>query len=485
MAPSKRNHTPASELIPDPAFDKGMPVNVDAERYTLGSILLGHEKALDLIETLKPEDYSLHAHQLIFARILDIRGRGGLPDRVMVAEELQKHGQLLTVGGLTGLVELDEGLPEIANIAGYFGIVREKSALRQEIYTLQAGLNRAMLGESSAEEIATSVSRSLEEIGTGPDSDGGKSAQQVVEEFRGGISSFLDPSQRKGGLPTGMFKIDEMLGGGIQDGEMVVVAARPSCGKSAWALNVAQNTCLNPNGPQRVDFFSLEMSAASLVTRLMCAHGRVDQHRFRAGYLSKDDRYRMQTALGEIMECPLRIHDDFAKTLPGLIRRMRRAIKEGSKLLILDYVQLATTGNRSESRNQELTEICRTLKLLNLDYGTPIMVLSQIGRSAERRGGAMEPQLGDMKDTGAIEETANVVIALHRPELYSRNREDNKGAAKAFILKNRDGPCGSVNLRFIHAYAQFVSATDDMPLNEDGSPSEEPPPSAPVPPSEW
>lgn len=463
---------------PDLALLKGLPCNLDAEKYSLGSILLGGIELFDKVD-LKIEDFSLEKHRRIYGRMLDLRDRAIPVDRVTLAEELARQGQLESVDGLSYLISLDEGLPEIANLEAYVGIVREKSRLRQIIYASQSAITQALLAEAKAEDISASTGKTLDEISTGPGDDSGKTAQQVVEEYRGGISAFLDPSQRKSGLPTGMTKIDEMLGGGLQQGEVVIVAARPSVGKSAWALNVAQNLCLREHEPLRVDFFSLEMSGASLITRMMCARAQMDQHKFRGGFVNKDDRRRLQRSLNDVMESQLRIHDDSVKTLAGLMKSMKRAVKEGSSLLILDYLQLVTTGRRTDNRNQELSEICRTLKLFNLDSGVPIAALSQIGRSSERRGGTMKPQLGDLKDSGAIEETGNVVIALHREELYSKGREDNRGKAEALILKNRDGPTGTVNLRFIHAWSQFVNAADDV-RDEDPRPPDDGPEPSPM-----
>lgn len=462
------------KAVEDAVLAKGLPANEDAERYSLGSILLGGIELFDKVD-LKPEDFSLEKNRRIYARMLDLRDRGVAVDRITLAEELMRQGQLESVDGLSYLISLDDGLPEIANLGAYVEIVREKSRLRQIIHTSQSAINQALLAEAKAEDIAASTGKTLDAISTGPGDDSGKTAQQVVEEYRGGISAFLDPSQRKSGLPTGLNKVDEMLGGGLQQGELVIIAARPSCGKSAIALNIAQNLCLREYDPLRVDFFSLEMSGSSLITRMMCARAQMDQHKFRGGYVGKDDRLRLQKSLNDVMESRLRIHDDSVKTLGGLMKSMKRAVKEGSSLLILDYLQLVTTGRRTDNRNQELSEICRTLKLFNLDSGVPMAALSQIGRSSERRGGNMKPQLGDLKDSGAIEETGNVVIALHREELYSKGREDNRGKAEALILKNRDGPTGTVNLRFIHAWSQFVNASENV-RDEDQRPADEPEP---------
>jgi len=461
MASSKRRHPeePPSNLPPDLTFERGLPADAEAERLCLGSILLGQEQALDL----SAEEFSLEKHRRIFLRILDLRDRNQPIDRVTVAGELMRQGQLESVDGLTYLASLTQDLPELSNVTGYMEIVREKARLRKIIFASQRTIDRALIAMEPADEIAASVTHSLEEVVSRPSDDSAKTAQQIVEGYPGGIGAFLDPTLRKHGLPTGLSKLDEMLAGGLHDGELIVLAARPRAGKSALALNIAHHLCLRENDPVRVDFFSLEMSAASLITRMMCAEAKVDSHKFRSGFVGRDERCRLQVGLNAIMESPLRIHDD-TKTLGPMLSDMRRAIKEGTRLIILDYLQLVQTGERDDQmgRAQQLAKILRALKLMNLKYGVPQLVLSQIGRSSEKRGGSMEPQLGDLKDSGAIEETGNVVLIVHRPELYS-SKDEHKGTAKVIVAKARDGDTGFVNLRFIGAWTQFITPTDDIP----------------------
>lgn len=246
-------------------------------------------------------------------------------------------------------------------------------------------------------------------------------------------------------------------------------------------LNICQNISLHKLTPQRTDIFSLEMSGESLITRMLCAVSRVESHKFRTGFLGSSERRALQVGFDGILNAPLRIHDDFKKTLPGLVRRIRKAIKEGSKLIAIDYAQLMVTGGKTENRNLEIGEIGRTLKMITLELKTPILLLSQIGRSADKRGGDQRPQLSDLKDSGTLEEHADTVLAIYREELVKRDRDDNKGLADIDILKQRNGPTGRVPLRFVHGWTKFENRAEDTAFPEEETGETEPPPIAPSP----
>jgi replicative DNA helicase len=458
----------------DLAYEKGLPANPDAERFCLGSVLLNDSVYDQVAEALELDDWSLEKHRRIFGRMKDLHDRGERIDRVTMANELARQGQLESVDGLGYLVSLDDGLPEIANIGSYIRIVKEKAALRKIIFHSQRTINNALQGEFTSDELAAEQLSFADKVRSGAErSEDGRTPESIVLEFPGGISAFLDPTLRKRGLPTGFRRLDDMLGGGLQNGEMIILAARPTVGKSACCLNICQHVVMHPRTPQRADIFSLEMSGESLITRMLCAAARVDQHKFRAGFLNKDERGALQNALYRITTAPLRIHDDFKKTLPALVRRIRHAHKEGSKLIAIDYVQLMVTGSRAENRNLEIGEIGRTLKLIALELQIPVLLLSQIARSAERRGGDQRPQLSDLKDSGTLEEHADTVLSLYREELVKRDRDDNRGLADLDILKQRNGPTGRVPLRFIGQWTSFENRAQDADFPEE--PGEPPP----------
>src|SRR5258708_1135414 len=292
----------------DIALERGLPDYQEAERFVLGSILLDDSVYLQVAGSVDPEDFSLEKHRRLFARMKDLYDRGEKIDRVTVADELMKQGQLESVDGLTYLISLDEGLPAISNLDSYVRIVKDKSILRRIIFSSQKMIDRCILGEEEPEQILSSAEENLLKLGESRAKDALASPDRIIREFEGGINAFLDPSKRIKGIGTGFIKMDEMTGG-LHPGELVLIAARPSMGKTALALNIAQHVAMNPQQKQTVAVFSLEMSKESLLTRMICASARVDQQKFRAGYLNQDERRRLQQAASELAAAPLFLDD--------------------------------------------------------------------------------------------------------------------------------------------------------------------------------
>ena len=447
----------------DLAFEKGLPSNVDAERFVLGSILLNHDAYFQVAGAVEPDDFSLEKHRRIFARMKELYDRGEKIDRLTVANELMKQGQLESVDGLTYLVSLDEGMPEIANLDSYIRIVKDKSALRKMIFTAQKVIDRCLIGEEEPDEILAGAEESLLKLGEARSGDQLQSPATIIEQFPGGINAFLDPSRRVSGLSTGFTKFDEMTGG-LHGGELIILAARPSMGKTALALNVAQHVATHPKVRKPVAVFSLEMSSASLLTRLLCAGARVDQHKFRAGYLNADERRRLQVALADLTEAPLFIDDTAGVHLMDIHAKLRRLkAQHGLALVVVDYLQLMSSRGRSENRNQEVSAISRGLKLMAKELDVPFLVLSQLSRAAETRVGDHKPQLSDLRDSGSIEQDADLVGFIFREEVYKRDREDLKGLADLIIAKQRNGPIGNVPLTFLGQFTRFENRAEDLP----------------------
>ena len=401
----------------------------------------------------------------------DIATKGERIERLTLISALQDQGQLESVEGIAGVLELEEGLPNLPDIGSYLRRVVEMAKRRQIIFLGQRAMDAAYQGTDS-QEIAAHVADRLVPIQSGAeDNEDGRSPQSIVENFPGGgFSAFMDPSLRKRGLPTGLFRLDDMLGGGLQDGELIILAARTAMGKSALALNICHYVTMHPRNPQRADIFSLEMSGESLVTRMLCAAARVDSAKFRAGFLNRDERSTLQRALYEIVNAPLRIHDDFRKTLAALLKRIKHAHKHGSKLIVIDYAQLMVTGTRTENRNLEIGEIARALKMVAHDLQIPVLLLSQIGRSAEKRGGDMRPQLSDLKDSGSLEESADTVLAIYRAEVYKRDNPELHGLADIEVLKQRAGATGRISVRFVKQWTSFENPSDETPPDEPYTP---------------
>lgn len=440
------------------ALEKGLPANLDAERFVLGSILLDHLQFIQTAGALAPEDFSLEKHRRIFRRMMDIHGRGERIDRVTVANELLRHDELESCDGLSYLVSLDDGLPRIFNLDSYIRIVRDKAVLRHIIFASQNLMNRALIGDEEPEQILAGAEEALLKLGESRVKSGLITPRRIIEEYQGGFNAFLDPSRRVKGVSTGFIKFDEMTGG-LHGGELIVLAARPSMGKTALALNIAQHVAMKLQQP--VAIFSLEMSRESLVTRLLCATARVDSHRFRAGYLNAQERNRLQAAAWQLAEAPLYIDDTAGAGLMEMhakVRRLQQEIQQEKgklALVIVDYLQLMSGRGRFENRNQEISTISRGMKLLAKELNVPMLVLSQLSRAPETRQGDHRPQLSDLRESGSIEQDADVVAFIFREEVYRRDREDLHGVAELLLSKQRNGPIGKIELVFLHAQTKF------------------------------
>ena len=446
----------------DLAFTKVLPANLDAERYVLGSVLLNDSVYLQVAGSVEPEDFSVEKHRRIFARMKDLYDRGEKIDRITITNELMKHGQLESVDGMSYLLSLDEGLPEIVNLESYIRIVKDKSTLRRLIFSAQSVIDRCFNAGEEPDEILASAEETLLKLGDSRAREQLASPASIVQKFPGGINAFLDPSQRISGLSTGFKRFDEMTGG-LHGGELFILAARPSMGKTALALNIAQHVATHPKIRKPVAVFSLEMSSSSLLTRLLCAAARVDQHKFRAGFLNVDERRKLQFALADLTEAPLFLDDTAGVNLMDVHAKLRRMKSEhGLSLVVIDYLQLMSTRGRAENRNQEVSALSRGLKLMAKDLDVPFVVLSQLSRASENRPGDHKPQLSDLRDSGSIEQDADLVAFIYREEVYKKDREDVKGLADLIIAKQRNGPIGNVPLRFLGQYTRFENRAEDL-----------------------
>lgn len=454
----------------DQYLERPLPANEDAERFVLGSILVNDECFPVIREILERGDFSLERHRRIFDRMMDLHARGEHIDRVTLMNELIRQGQLESVEGASYIVSLDEGMPVISRPDSYARIVQQKSALRRIIFSCQKRIDSALLGDRSAEELISQHHEEMASIQSmaAPLDDGGRTPEQIIESFPGGPSGFLDPSNRAMGLSTGFAKFDEMTGG-LQDGDLIIIAGRPSMGKTALAINIAQHVALHPKMRMGAAVFSLEMSGVSLMTRMVCSAGRVDMHKFRAGYLNQEERRKLQVALGDLTSSRLVINDRAEMPLSAMCNSIRRLVKdEGVKLVVIDYLQLMVTPDKrgSENRSTELGGITRTLKLLAKELEVPIIVLSQLSRACETRPGDHKPMLSDLRESGSIEQDADIVSFVYRQEVYKRDREDLRGLADLIIAKQRNGPIGTVPLRFLGQFTRFENRAEDLPDQE-------------------
>jgi replicative DNA helicase len=442
--------------------EKGLPVNVDAERFVLGSILLDDALYVSAAGALGPDDFSVQKHRTIFRRMGELQERGERIDRVTVANELMKFNELESCDGLSYIVSLDDGLPQIPNIDSYVHIVSDKALLRRIIFASQNTMNRCLLGEEEPNDILAGAEETLLRLGgTRVEKGGLETVGQIIERYEGGVNAFLDPSKRPRGIATGYTKLDSYIGG-LHGGDLFLLAARPSMGKTALALNIAQHVALKLR--QRVAIFSLEMSKESLLTRLLCATARVDSQKFRSGYLSEEERHRLNVSLGNLAEAPLYIDDTPGVHLMDMHAKLRSLQAEHGKLglVIVDYLQLMTGKGRADNRNEELSAITRGMKLLGKELDVPMLVLSQLSRAVETRSGDHRPQLSDLRDSGSIEQDSDIVGFIWREEVYQKDREDLRGKAELILGKQRNGPTGSIDLVWLACMQRFENRSEDM-----------------------
>jgi replicative DNA helicase len=458
----------ASTPQKDAAFERGLPSNVYAERMVLGSVLMNDEKFVNVAATLQPDDFSLDKHRRIFRRMLELYDRQEKIDHVTLSNELMRYGELESVDGVSYLVSLDEGLPELFNLDSYVQIVKDKATLRQMIFASQEIMQRCFVAEDDPKKILEVAEESFLRLGEAQSHDELISARDVIDKKDGGLDALLSPSSRVQGTSTGFYRYDDMTGG-LHGGELIILAARPAMGKTALALNMALYIATKREERNRkaVAVFSLEMSSEALMTRLICAQGKVDQQKFRVGHLNEDEMSRLKLAAADIYDAPLYIDDSSDTTLMAIRAKVKKLAQQIQRdrgaplgLVIVDYLQLMSAPNmgRNSNRVQEVSALSRGLKLMSKDLDVPFLVLSQLSRAPDQRQGDHRPLLSDLRESGSIEQDADIVNFIFRPEEYNKEqREDLHGQAELIIAKQRNGPTGKVPLFFIHEFTKFVN----------------------------
>lgn len=457
--------------VRDLALDHPLPENLDAERFVLGAVMSNENAFLQVAGALTADDFSIEKHKRIFLRMSDLHERGEAIDRVTLANELMRQGQLQSVDGLSYLVSLDDGLPQLHNLENYIGIVREKALLRRIIGVSQDTINRALTGGEDPKHILNAVEDAFMKMGEIQSRNALASPAQILNEYDGGVNAFLDTSKRIKGIGTGFLKFDEMTGG-MREGELIILAARPAMGKTAFALNVAYNVATRRENPKAVAVFSLEMSKESLLTRILCAAASVDQQKFRSGYLNADERRALQESLTKLVEAPLFIDDTAGTNLMDVHSKLRRLQAEQDLgLVVIDYLQLMQGRGRFENRVQEISSLSRGFKLLSKELRVPFLVLSQLSRAVETRQGDHRPMLSDLRESGSIEQDADMVAFIFREEVYRPDKESLKGLAELLLAKQRNGPTGKVKLAYLNKFTRFENLSHDTG-EEDAAPFE-------------
>jgi replicative DNA helicase len=439
-------------------FDREPPYSLEAEVAVLGGVLLDPESVLRIEDVVDESMFYREGHRVLYRGMRHLHEQRTAVDVVTLGDHLRSNGELDRVGGMAYLVELIEAVPTAANIQYHAKIVRDKALLRRLIEASTRTIQDVYdPGERTVEEIVDEAEQRVFKVAESHDRGGFTWIKDLLWNTFENIEKLQKSDGGLTGVPSGFATLDRMTTG-LQGGDLVIVAARPSMGKTSWVLNVAQSAAIEHKVP--VAIFSLEMSKEQLVQRLLCAEARVDQQRLRGGRLSASDYQRIAAAGGKLNMAPIWIDDSPGGTVLEMRAKARRLKAEaGLGLLVIDYMQLMAGSGRSESRQQEVSQISRGLKGLARELEVPVVALSQLSRGPEQRTDH-RPQLSDLRDSGSIEQDADLVMFLYRPEYYSsdgRDAEGNslEGKAELIVAKQRNGPTGTVDLYFHKAYTRF------------------------------
>jgi len=437
----------------------GAPASLHIEVAVLGTMLLDGVAISDATAKLKAEDFSLDSHQRVYRCIVDLMAKGHGIDSLTVGEELARRRELDSIGGPAYLAYLSEGIPRNFNIESYVRIVKDKSLLRQLMGIFHDGAIRAADQSEDAITVLGDVEAQLADVADSAIQRGLAGIGEIVASSFGSIDKLYEQGREITGLATHYTEFDRMTSG-LQESELIIIAARPSMGKTAWAINIAQNAAVHDG--KVVAVFSLEMSKESLLRRLLASEALVNSRKIQTGFLPKEDKGKLLSALERLMDSKLFIDDTPGITLAEMRAKARRLKQQEGRLdlIVIDYLQLMTGTNPAgkkgfENRTQEVSAVSRGLKALAKEMRVPVVALSQLSRGSEQRAGDKKPLLSDLRESGSIEQDADVVAFIHREEYYDRENEDVKGKAEIIVAKQRNGPTGSVNLAYIADYTRF------------------------------
>ena len=433
-----------------------LPANVEAERSILGAILSDNFAYNQAAEHLRIEDFSLDSHRRIYSRIVDLAESSRPIDMITLIEELERHKELQAIGDVAYVSSLLVGMPDRPSIEHYVKIVRDKALLRGLISAATTAIARAADQSDSAEDVLSDAEAAIFQLSEKRIGRGFLGIQEIVRESFGSVDALLQRGQRISGLATHYTDLDEMTSG-LQRSDLAIIAARPSMGKTAFAMNIAENSAVEDQSVVAV--FSLEMSREALLLRMLCSQARVDAHKMRTGSLWQDDTRKVVRAMEQLAHAPIFIDDTPGISISEMrakARRLKQSQNGKLDLIIVDYLQLMSGGGkRFENRTQEVSAISRGLKALAKELSVPVIALSQLSRAPESRGGDHRPQLSDLRESGSIEQDADIVMFIFREEVYKQDDPDLQGKAEIIIAKQRNGPTGRVRLAFLKPCTRF------------------------------
>ncbi|HEY1212675.1 MAG TPA: replicative DNA helicase [Bryobacteraceae bacterium] len=433
--------------------DRVPPQNIEAEQAVLGAILLQGEALITAMERVTSDDFYRGAHQRIFEAIVELAEEQEPVDLITLTARLSDKQQLEEIGGVTYLSQLANAVPTAANVDYYAAIVEEKSMLRRLIRTATQIVSD---GYANSEDVGAMLSEAearILEISQRRTSSGFVSIRDVLMEVFERVEHLYSHKGGSTGIPSGFVDLDKMTSG-FQRSDLIILAARPSVGKTAFALNVAQN--VGVRAKETVAIFSLEMGAAQLVTRMICAEANVDANRMRTGFLEGDDWEKLTMAIGALSEANIYIDDTPSITVADIRAKCRRLQQEkGLGMILIDYLQLIAGRGKGDNRQQEVSEISRTLKQIARELNVPVIALSQLSRGVEQRQDK-RPMMSDLRESGSIEQDADIVAFLYRDDYYDKESE-KKNIIEIIIAKQRNGPVGTVELAFLKQFNKFVN----------------------------
>jgi replicative DNA helicase len=437
----------------DPSLYKIPPQNLEAEQSILGSVLLENSAINSVLEVLSKGDFYSEAHRKIFNVMVEISEKNEPVDLITLSNALRDNNLLDTIGGTAYLASLVDNVPSAANVANYAKIVKEKAILRGLIGSATEIITSCYETGSDVDQVLDQAEHSIFEISENKVRPSFYPIREIIKDSFRSIEDLYARKELITGVATGFEKIDDLTSG-LQNSELIIIAGRPSMGKTAFALNIAQFAALEGQTP--VAIFSLEMSKEQLAFRLLASEAKVDSQRLRKGFLGETDWPKLTTAAGRLSEAPLFIDDTPAITVLEMKAKSRRLKADtGLGLIVVDYIQLMRSGGYRDSREQEISEISRSLKALAKELKVPVIALSQLNRKVEDRTNR-RPQMADLRESGAIEQDADVIAFIYRDEVYNKS-EDNpeKGIAEIIIGKQRNGPTGIVKLAFLEKFTSF------------------------------
>ncbi len=450
----------------DLTIEKSLPHSPEAERAVLGAILLENSLFDQTSEMLTKEDFYLENHRSIFSTMERLSSNTRAIDLLTLREELQKQNELEAVGGVAYVASLLDGVPRVSSVMHYARIVKEKSLLRKLIHSANEILVRGFSNEEDPLELLERAEKSIFNISQEKIQGGFVQLQDLLTESYANIESLYERKELISGIPTGFQQLDRLTSG-LRPSEMIVVAARPGLGKTSLVVNIAQTAASVHQ--KVVGIFSLEMAAQQLVTRMLCSEARVDSHKMRSGYLSKEDWKRLAKTMSKLARAQIFIDDTAGLSVVEMRSKARRLKAEhGLDLLIVDYLQLmsgtsASSRVRFENRQQEISNISRALKGLAKELNIPLIAVSQLSRAPEQRRGDHRPQLSDLRESGSIEQDADLVLFLYREDLYKKEEDPaEEGIVQIIIGKQRNGPTGVIKLAFIDQWTKFENLASEL-----------------------